>query len=73
MKDHQPVFLDKTLIAFCIENIGDFDAGNDVMNEEQKASIVRVTAVLCRKFGLDINTNSIVYHHWFSLKYGTKK
>lgn len=58
--------------AFCIENIGDFDSGKDTMNSAQEQSIVRVTAALCRKFGLAINTNSIVYHHWFNLSTGQR-
>lgn len=58
--------------AFCIESIGNFDSGNDIMHDEQKKSIIRVTAVLCRKFGLEINTNSIVYHHWFRLSTGQR-
>ncbi|BFP43198.1 amidase [Flavobacteriaceae bacterium GF1] len=58
--------------AFCIENLGNFDAGGDVMRPEQSESIVQVTAVLCKKFGLPINTNSIVYHHWFRLGTGQR-
>lgn len=58
--------------AFCIENVGDFDKENDQMNPAQKDAIVKVTATLCKKFGLAINTDSIVYHHWFNLATGVR-
>lgn len=58
--------------AFCIENIGDFDQGQDEMTPEQRASILRVTALLCKKFGLEANSNTIVYHHWFDLRNGQR-
>ncbi|WP_299367037.1 peptidoglycan recognition family protein [Winogradskyella sp.] len=58
--------------AFCIENIGNFDAGGDIMHPEQSDSIIRVTAILCKKFDLPINTKSIVYHHWFNLSTGKR-
>jgi SH3-like domain-containing protein len=56
--------------AICIENLGDFDIGQDNMLQEQKDSIVQVTAALCKKFNLVVNSNSIVYHHWFRLSDG---
>lgn len=56
--------------AICIENVGNFDT--DTMTEEQKKTIVFVNAVLCMKFGLEINTESIVYHHWFDLNTGRR-
>lgn len=58
--------------AFCIENIGNFDSGADVMTVEQKDSIIEVTAHLCRKFNLVADTNRIVYHHWFNLATGVR-
>lgn len=58
--------------AFCIENIGDFDKGKDMMTTAQKDAIVKATAALCRKFGLTPNTNTIVYHHWFNLATGAR-
>lgn len=58
--------------SVCIENIGYFDEGHDEMTEEQKASIIRVTAAICRKFGIPINSDKIVYHHWFNLSTGER-
>jgi hypothetical protein len=37
------------------------------MTEEQKAAIIFVTPELIKKFGLKLNTGSIVYHHWLDL------
>lgn len=51
--------------AICIENLGDFDQGMDVMTQAQKDAIVQVTVTLCKKFNLPVDSNSIVYHHWF--------
>jgi len=58
--------------AFCIENVGNFHEDKDEMTDAQKDSIVRVTAMLCHKFGLDVNDKTIVYHHWFDLNSGTR-
>ncbi len=56
--------------AVCIENFGNFDLGADVMLQTQKESIIAVTAALCKRFNLPVNTQSIVYHHWFRLDNG---
>lgn len=58
--------------SICIENLGNFDSNKDIMNLDQKDAIVKVAAVLCKKFNLPINTNSIVYHHWFNLHSGVR-
>lgn len=58
--------------SVCIENIGYFDEGHDEMTDEQKESIIRVTAAICRKFDIPVNTDKIVYHHWFNLSTGER-
>jgi hypothetical protein len=58
--------------AICIENVGNFDIGNDVMTTLQKDTIVKMTAILCSKFSIPINTDRIVYHHWFNLSTGAR-
>ncbi|KFC19678.1 SH3 domain-containing protein [Chryseobacterium sp. FH1] len=58
--------------AFCIESIGNFDKGGNVMTKEQKDAIIAVTANLCKKFNLIPDTNRIVYHHWFNLATGVR-
>jgi hypothetical protein len=54
--------------SICIENLGWFDIGQNKMTEEQKKSIIFVTALLCIKFNLVPNINTILYHRWFSEK-----
>jgi hypothetical protein len=51
--------------GICIENLGNFDAGKDTMNDAHRTAIIRVNALLCRRFGLLPSTDSIVYHHWY--------
>lgn len=58
--------------AICIENLGNFDLGGDEMTALQKISIIGVTAALCKKFNLAVNSNSIVYHHWYRLDNGLR-
>jgi hypothetical protein len=58
--------------GICIENLGNFDAGHDVMTDPQRACILRVNALLCRKFNLTPNHSSIVFHHWYDLTTGQR-
>lgn len=58
--------------AICIEHLGNFDAGKDVMTIAQRETIIRMTARLCNRFNLQVNTNTIVYHHWFDLNTGQR-
>lgn len=52
--------------GICIENYGNFDEGGDEMTHEQMSVICFVNAALCEKFGLEINKDTIVYHHWWN-------
>lgn len=56
----------------CIEHVGNFDKGKDVMTDAHKECIVRVNALLCKKYKLTPDTNSIVYHHWYDLTTGLR-
>jgi len=58
--------------GLCIENLGDFDTGKDQMTAAQRDTILKVNALLCQKFNLTPNTDSIVYHHWFDLNKGIR-
>ncbi|WP_194775034.1 SH3 domain-containing protein [Pararhodonellum marinum] len=58
--------------SICIENLGNFDTDGDTMTLEQRESIIQVTAALCKKFNLQVNTNCILYHHWFQLGTGVR-
>jgi len=51
--------------AICIECLGNFDVGGDVMTVEQKNAIVSVVKILLDRFGLDAKTG-VVYHAWWS-------
>ncbi len=58
--------------GICIESVGNFDVDHDQMTEAQKDAIIGVNALLCLKFDLPADTNSIVYHHWFDLDTGRR-
>jgi len=58
--------------AICIENLGNFDVAGDAMTLSQRDAIIEVTAILCQKFNLAPNSNTIVYHHWFNLSTGER-
>jgi LysM repeat protein len=59
-------------VGIAIENVGNFDIGYDVMTEEQRETIVYITALLSIKFGLTPSIDSITYHHWWNLKTGER-
>jgi hypothetical protein len=58
--------------SICMEHFGNFDIGGDNMTDSQRQTIVQMTAMLLKKFNLPVNTNSILYHHWFDLSSGVR-
>ncbi|MNS66842.1 N-acetylmuramoyl-L-alanine amidase [compost metagenome] len=52
--------------AVCIEHVGNFDTNGDTLSDEQKKTIVFLYALLSDKFNLPVDTEHIVYHHWYS-------
>lgn len=48
----------------CIENYGNFDV--DIMTQEQKDTIIALTALLCLHEGITPSTDTIRYHCWFT-------
>ncbi len=58
--------------GICIENLGNFDAGQDAMTAEHRDCILKVNALLCRKFKLLPDSNTIEYHCWFDLITGQR-
>lgn len=58
--------------AICIENLGNFDLNSDIMRQEQRMAVLRVTAALCKRFRIPANTDQVVYHHWFDLNTGER-
>jgi len=51
--------------GICIECVGNFDAGGDVMTSSQQSAITGVLSLLLKKFGLDAQSG-ITYHAWWS-------
>ena len=58
--------------SICIEHLGNFDKDGDTMTNEHRETIIQMTAALCDKFRLPVNTFSIIYHHWFELSTGKR-
>ena len=56
----------------CIEHLGNFDIGADLMTTVHRRVIVELNAALCRKFSLELNIDSIVYHHWWDIVTGQR-
>lgn len=58
--------------GICIENVGNFDEGGDKMLPEQRMTILFLNALFCKELKLKVDTNSIVYHHWYDLATGKR-
>ena len=58
--------------GICIEHFGNFDVGRDQMNPAHAKTIVALNAMLCKKFSLPVDTDHIVYHHWYDLNNGAR-
>ena len=58
--------------AICIENLGNFDLGRDTMSDEQRNVTTRLNAILCKRYHLQPDVNTIVYHHWYDLNTGVR-
>jgi LysM repeat protein len=58
--------------ALAIENVGNFDIGNDQMTAAQRETIIMVAALLCIKLGLTPSIYSITYHHWWDMNTGER-
>jgi hypothetical protein len=58
--------------GICIENVGDFDSGRDIMTSAQSELIPALVKALCEKFNIPKTTNNVVYHHWFDMTTGKR-
>lgn len=58
--------------GICIENLGNFDIGHDAITPKQKSCIANLFALLCKKFTLQPDSQSIVFHHWYDLNTGVR-
>lgn len=72
MEDSPACIYGQNTNSVCIENFGNFDREEDEMTKDQKASIVKITVLLCQKFNIPVSTDFIVYHHWFDLSTGER-
>ncbi len=60
------------LNGICIEHFGNFDRGGDTMNDAHRNTIIGMTAILCKRFNIPVNSQKIVYHHWYNLSSGER-
>lgn len=51
--------------ALCVEIIGNFDKGEDIMTDAQREAVTHLYACLCEKLGITPGVTSIVYHAWY--------
>lgn len=58
--------------GICIEHFGNFDLGKDQMLPAHRNTILKLNALLCRKFNLAVDAEHIVYHHWYDLNNGLR-
>jgi len=58
--------------GICIENVGNFDIGNDIMTPAHRDTIVSMTRMLLSRLGLNASDKSVVYHHWYDLTLGKR-
>lgn len=58
--------------GICIEIVGNFDEGKDVMTAEQREAVLKVVGSLCSRFVIPVDTTNIGYHHWWDLKSGVR-
>lgn len=59
-------------MGICIENLGNFDAGNDIMKKIHRKTIISLTRALLDFFGLTASEDTVVYHHWYDLTLGAR-
>jgi SH3-like domain-containing protein len=58
--------------GICIEHFGNFDKGGDTMTDAHRDTIIGMTAILCKRFNIPVNSQRIVYHHWYNLSTGER-
>jgi hypothetical protein len=58
--------------GICVEHLGNFNVGGDTMTEAHKKTIIKVNALLCKKFNLAPSKHNVIYHCWFNMVSGTR-
>jgi hypothetical protein len=56
---------------FVQPRVGNFD-GLDSMTPQHRDCIIKVFALLCKRFNLSPDSNSCVYHHWYDHNTGVR-
>jgi LysM repeat protein len=69
---NKSVMLEIEADSLAIENVGNFDAGNNQMTPEQRETIITITALLMMKYGLTPSVDTITYHHWWDINTGER-
>ena len=59
--------------GIAIEHIGNFDIDGDKMTDAHRETILLVNRYLCDRFNISIDTDHIVYHHWYDLGSGNRE
>jgi len=58
--------------GICIEHVGNFDKGKDVMTDAHTQTIISMNKALLQRFKLVASDQSVVYHHWYDLNTGKR-
>ncbi len=58
--------------AICIENVGNFDTGFDLMADIHRETILETAAWICERWRIPIDSDHVLYHHWFDLNTGLR-
>ena len=58
--------------AICIENVGNFDEGGDVMTGVHRDAILETAAWVCERWSIPVDSEHVLYHHWFDLETGKR-
>jgi hypothetical protein len=58
--------------SICIENVGNFDEGGDVMTPIHREAILEAAAWVCERWWIPVDSEHVIYHHWFDLNTGRR-
>lgn len=59
--------------AICIEIVGHFNTGKDVISYRQEQAILRLNAILAIYFDIEaVNVDTFPYHHWYDRDTGKR-
>jgi hypothetical protein len=58
--------------SVCIENVGNFDEDGDVMTPVHREAILETAAWICNRWLIPVDSEHVLYHHWFDLETGLR-